>query len=266
MLRNNLDAPFSAGRVAALMRNRLFDDAPAAGVTAGAIAALNLIALIFGAVPFFNAASARGGPWTLAVVLGGLLLSGNAFSKMHDGRSGPDWVLLPASAAEKYLSALIVYLFIYPLAASGAAMLLSAALLGLGELFGTGGGVLWNPLQAGLLKGAEAYLSVGIVAAAGSARFRKFALGKTAAVLFAAGVASSLLLLFALVATTEEGRQAFASGAFRGVRVHIDMDMAPWKEQVMETMATIFRRISVLFALFYGYALLREKESKDEVQ
>ena len=208
MAQLNLETRFSVGRIALLMRNRLYDDLPAMAITAGGIVAVNILTIIAGATPFFNNALGRGSLWSLAIALGGILLAGNAFGKMHDGRSGPDWVLLPASSEEKYLSALIAYLPVYLVAAALTATALSAALAGIGILVGTGGGIIWNPLSPRLLEGVEIYLSFSLVALVGSARFRKFALGKTAAVLFAAGIASSLILVGVLLLVTDEGRAA----------------------------------------------------------
>lgn len=267
---------FSSERAVLLLRNRLLDDLPAVAITTGVLAAINVLSLLSGDAPVLNTTGAATA-WPVIVALGGVLLASRAFERMQDGRSGPDWLLLPASSTEKYLSALITYIVIYPIFAVLAAWGLSAAFAFIGELVGTGGGRVWNPLGPTAAHGAVGYLSFAIFALAGSARFRKFAIGKTAAttavwsILLAFLLGSILYLIspdlrpftkFSLGISIDSGGNP-AGGS--GFKVN-NLVLSQAKQDALHLIFEFLRWISVAFAAIYGFALVREKEARDEVQ
>ncbi len=268
--------PFSFERTLLLLRNRVLDDLPALAVAAGALVAINLLALVTGNEPILNTGG-RSTAWPVIVAIGGVLLAGRAFERMQDGRSGPDWLLLPATSGEKYLSAMAMYLAVYPIVATLAAWGLSAILAFLGNLVGTGGGRVWNPPADLSLDAVSGYLSFAVIAIAGSARFRKFAIGKTAATGMAWIVV--LTLVFGLVLTwlSPELRPFLKVGGNSAVRVvdgplggtvvYVnDIPLPEAKANAFRLLMDLFHWVTVAFAAAYGFALVREKEARDEVQ
>lgn len=262
---------FSFERAALLLRNRALDDLPTVLVAVGVIVALNLLAIVLGHAPFLNDISGHGTTWSLIVPLGGILLASIAFTRMHDGRSGPEWLLLPASSAEKYLSATATYLVVYPIVASVLAVVLSAVLALAGNLAGTGGGKIWNPIDAISLDGLASYLSIILVVLAGSARFRKLALGKTAAIAAGWTLCLTALFILALTLLSPDLRPSLFNmnkefGSDNGFNFTMNMALSPAKESALQLIAEVLRWASVLFAASYGFALVTEKEARDEVQ
>lgn len=258
---SELELRFSPRRFLLLVRNRLYDDAPAFAVAAVAVFALRLLLLLLRAGP--GGAALALGAWPFLIAAGGILLAGRAFERMHDGRAASDWLLLPASSAEKYLSAHAVYLLLYPIAATAAAVGLSALLSIADMLLNAGGFVVWNPITAFSLRGFAAYLSCAVFAAAGSARFRKLSLLKTAAVAVGASALMGIVGLALLALFTEEGRVVFAS------RQHLrfsSFGLPAWKEGALEWMRRAMWAASFAFAALYGYFRVAEKEAADEVQ
>lgn len=153
--------PFSPERVALLARNRLLEDLSPFLIALGALAGLNVLSILLGGAAFLNHPSRHSGEsgWAFLIWLGGVLLAGRAFSQMHNGRGGSDWILLPATSFEKYAAAFVSYVVVYPLAAALAASGLSAILEGLAALLKASPGVVFNPL-AGLDEGSVfGYLS-----------------------------------------------------------------------------------------------------------
>ncbi len=264
---------FSFERAALLLRNRALDDLPAVAVAAGVLVALNVLSLVSGSAPFMNEAG-PGTAWPAAVFLGGILLAGRAFERMQDGRSGPDWLLLPATSEEKYLSALVMYLVVYPVAAMLAAWSISAGSAFLGNLVGVGGGKVWMPFRDLAWSGVSAYLSCAVIAIAGSARFRKFAIGKTAGVAFAWLAVLALGFGLALTLLTSDWRTLFKFDHDVSIKIGDGpsgmtingIALPPDKESALRLVTDLFRWVSVAFAAAYGFALVTEKEARDEVQ
>lgn len=258
---------FSFPRLGALIMNRVYEDAPAFAVACAAIIGFNLLPLPFGSPPFFNQGKAE--IWPLLIFLGGLFLAGRAFSRMHDGRAGSDWLLTPASSFEKYLAAAISYLLMYPLAATIAAWAISLTLAGIGMLVGTGGGRAWNPLSIDMLSGSFRYMLVAAFAMAGSARFRKLPLVKSAALVFAFTVFLGFVFMGGLAFFTEEGRNVvFRDGhlTFHGDMRLYGKELPQNKEAMLEIVGDILYYVSFAFAVLFGYFRVAEKEATDEVQ
>ena len=174
MTKETLRSPFSPARVALLVRNRALEDFPALAIGAGILAGINLLFIILGGRTLMN--ESGGESWTFMISMAGFLLAGSAFKGMHDGRSGTDWLLLPATSLEKYSAGMFTYLVLYPVAAAIAATGLSA-LLSLAELVAGGkGGHIWNPLRSMGIDGWINYATGALVFAVGSAEFRNRAL------------------------------------------------------------------------------------------
>jgi len=265
MTKATLSTPFSAARVALLCRNRALEDLPALGIGAGVLVGINLLTLLFAGRTSMN--DADGQSWTFAIMLAGFILASAAFRGMHDGRGGTDWILLPASGAEKYVAALFSYLFAYPIAASIATMALSA-ILSLIELAAGGpGGNIWNPIAAIGLKGWANYAIAALVLAVGSAAFRKRALIKTIGVIVAFSLAAAGIFFLAVFIVRDlRGLPSFSFIASHG-GFSVDGDFA-WKAPPAVDVLLKIACYAVLpiASLAYGYFRVAEKEALDEVQ
>ncbi len=257
--------PFSFERVALLARNRLLEDVAPFVIALGTLAALNLLSLLLGGVAFLNHASPRSGQtgWPFLIWLGGVLLAGRAFSQMHNGRGGSDWILLPATPFEKYAAAFVSYLVVYPLAAGLAASGLSAVLEGLTSLLGGSPGVIFNPL-AGLDEGSLfGYLFFVTAALAASARFGKLSLVKAGALFAAWAAFLGFLFMLGLLLSTPEGREALGNRHFS---YRFRPDFHPASEPALIWLFRAWGWLSWAAAAVYGYFRVAEKEAVDEVQ
>ena len=265
MKRETLAVKYSPARVAFLIKNRAYEDLPALAIGAGIAAGLNLISIVLGGRAFMN--ESGGQAWTFAISIAGFLLAGAAFKGMHDGRSGTDWLLLPASGLEKYSSALIAYLVVYPIAASVAATALSA-LLSLAELIAGGpGGNIWNPIEAIGVESAANYAITALVLAVGSAAFRKRALIKTIGVGVAYALAAGgLVFLLILLVRNLRGLPMPEISAI-GDTISIEGDFKFQAPKAVDyILNAAYYALLPLSALAYGYFRVAEKEARDEVQ
>lgn len=265
----SIDKKFSLERVALLIRNRAYDDAPGLGIGLAILFGLNLLTILIGRTAFMNESPHE---FYGAVIIGaGLLLSSFAFRGMHSGKSGTDWLLLPATPLEKYVAALASYLAAFPIAASVALVGLSAVLSLIERLAGGDGSSAWNPLTAGTARDYGEYAIMALVFMAGSAAFRRRAFLKTAALGLAFMIACAFLCLFGLwlVGGVHIGD---------GVSIQIDGTMTRFAsvdgkvdEATLERAATrlvdVVRLVFLpIFAAAFGYLRVVEKEARDEVQ
>jgi hypothetical protein len=76
---------------------------------------------------------------------------------------------------------------------------------------------------------------------------------------------ASLLLVLGALLFDSEGRQILYNG-IRGHSIEIQRPLTLSKESSLKILGNIFLVGTGLFALVYGYALVREKEARDEVQ
>jgi hypothetical protein len=183
---------------------------------------------------------------------------------MHNGAGGTEWLLLPASNEEKYVAAIAVYFVVYPIVATLSAVLISALLALIALVLGYGSVGVWNPLASLHPRESIDYVLFASFALAGSARFRKIALIKTAA--FSIGWIvflgfTGMALLYFFVAESHEAL------AIRG-RFFMDgnIDLPAWKTSVLEIVAAVMKGVAFASSLLYGYFRVAEKEAVDEVQ
>lgn len=265
MTKETLRKPFSVARVALLTKNRIFEDLPAVAIGAGILAGINLLFIVLGRRAMMNDSS--GQSWMFVISLSGLLLAGSAFKGMHDGRSGTDWILLPATSLEKYAAGLLTYLIIFPLASAVAATGLSAV-LSLAELAAGGpGGRIWNPLLAAGLRGWIDYATGALVFAAGSAAFRKRAFIKTLGFTTAYVLVASGILLATVLFVRKASGLPVPDFVFNHGDLRVAGDLSMNTPPVVDTILGVVRYALVpLFALLYGYFRVAEKEARDEVQ
>lgn len=270
MTKETLRKPFSAARIALLAKNRALEDLPAFGIGAGILGGFNLLAVIMAGRAVMN--DSNGESWAIAISIAGFFLAAAAFKGMHDGRAGTDWILLPATSLEKYSAALLSYVIIFPLAAAAAATGLSA-LLSLAELAAGGpGGRIWNPLSVGF-NGWIDYATGVLIFAAGSAAFRKRAFIKTMGIGIAYVLAAMGLLLVAIYFVRKvqglplPGLGFFQGGAKASGEVHFSGDISLEAQPALDVITRVVRYALIpIFALFYGYFRVAEKEARDEVQ
>lgn len=254
---------FSFERFALLVRNRLYDDAPAFATASAAVFALSLLFSVLRSRSSFDGPMGSSAAWPFLIVVGGVLLAGRAFERMHNGAGGTEWLLLPASTEEKYLAAVASYFVVYPVAATLAAVVVSALLSLIGLALGSVAFAVWNPFAAFNWRSAAAYPLIVSFALAGSARFRKLALVKTAALSFSWIVFLGFLGMALLFLFVSESRGHFGP---RGRFFASGIDLPAWKTAALETVSVALRVVSFVGALLYGYFRVAEKEAVDEVQ
>jgi hypothetical protein len=262
-----LERRFSAERVLLLLRNRIYEEAPVVGVGAALVLGVNALGLVFGKTAFYNSPG-RGWPgaWTLTIVVAGLLLAGNALKAMHDGRSEADWLLLPATPAEKYAAALADSILVFPLGGAALGVVLSGVLALIEGLIGGPGNPLWLPgIEA--LKAWGGYAVAASVFIAGSATFRKTAFLKTGGIVLAFSTVWSLalaLLVMLIIPGAWGGGFSISNGAFSAGDDSVISARAVDAMQRILSIA-LYAGVSA-FAILFGYAKVAEKEAKDEVQ
>ncbi len=202
-----------------------------------------------------------------------LMFASLAFKTMHEGRSGTEWILLPASAFEKYLATLAAHLLLYPFVCVLAAVAASSLLVLLEAVAGGTGSAIWTPFQwnaHSLLAGYGEYAALSVILIAGSATFRKHAALKTLGVVTAYSLAMAGLLLggFYIFAHGKFGPDidvSFKNGEFI-VRSLSGLTEKRIDDILGFTFKAIAKVLVPLFALLYGYFRVVEKEARDEVQ
>jgi len=264
MTKETLGKSFSISRTALLMRNRAFEDFPAIAIAMGILLGINVLGIVLGGRAVMN--DSEGQTWEFFIGVTGLLLAGMAFKGMHEGRSGTDWILLPATSLEKYSSALISYLLVFPIAAGIAATGLSAFLSLVETLAGGPGGRIWSPLLAGF-EGWTDYATGALVLAAGSAAFRKRAVLKTFGLSVAYVLAAAGLLLGAVLFVRNARGLPVPGFVLNDGDISMIGDFSIGAEPAVDLILGVVRYALVpLFALLYGYFRVAEKEARDEVQ
>jgi hypothetical protein len=266
----SLDRRFSPSRLALLTRNRLLDEASIVGIGAAVVLALNLLGILLSHRAFFNVQRMSGGFWVPAIALAGLLLAAQAFKGMHDGKAGTEWILLPATPLEKYASAFIDLVILFPLAAALTGMALSA-LLGLVERAAGGPGIgAWAPSAAEALKAWADYAAAATLFLAGSASFRKAAFIKTAGLALAYGLALGLLVMLGQRALFGGGSAEVSLFSGTGRFLDFQGSGSSPSEGAQRALRLISYAASYAifpaFAILFGAAKVAEKEGRDEVQ
>lgn len=265
MTQETLKRPFSLERMALLVRNRALEDFPALAIGFGIVAGLNLLSVILFGKAFMNEQS--GQTWATVMGLSGLLLAGSSFKGMHRGRSGVDWILLPATTLEKYLAALASSLLLFPLAAATAGAGLSG-LLSLAEVLAGGrGGRIWDPLVAPGFLGWANYAVGALIFAAGSASFRRRAFIKTAGMAVAYGLLSLLVFLGLTLLVRKARGLSVPAFALQNGGIRFADDLSFEANPAADLVFDIVRyALLPVFAFLYGYFRVAEKEAVDEVQ
>lgn len=252
-----------------LLVHRLIDDLKPLGLALGVVTGLGALSLIL-----FQSSLLSGSGrslWPLFIVLASMVTAGSAFRTMHEGRSSTDWLLWPASALEKYAAALVESVVVVPLGLTLASVAASALLAGL-ELLVTGqGSGIWLPWAPGL--SAEAvggFLVLFLVLLTGSAAFRKHALWKTALVILGALTLGSLVLAGVLGALGVSDGIRIGDGSWSMMRFggHGRRWVAgPLAAGAVPVLVSLwFYLVLPAFCLAFGWAKVREKEARDEVQ
>jgi hypothetical protein len=271
MKAQSLERGFSLERMALLLRNRLLEEAPVLGVGAAAVFGVNLVGLaLTGQAPFnhmgnwrMNGAATQSSAWTWTIVVAGLLLAGMALKGIH-GKTGTDWILLPATPLEKYAAALLDCAFIFPVGAAVAGTLMSLLLALVERVAGGGGGAVWLAWGLEALETWGKYAIAAALFLAGSATFKKSALLKTFALALAYCSAVSLLLALGVSSFGERNLHAgFMYGFFRAS----GMGLSPRASEAVKIgLDIVSYAIFPAFAVLFGAAKVAEKEGRDEVQ
>jgi hypothetical protein len=269
MKAQTLERRFSLERVALLLRNRIYDEAPAIGIVAAIVLANNLLSLWAAHQAMFNAPSLHGSAWIATIVIGGLLIAGNAFKGMHDGKAGSEWILLPATPLEKYAAAFLDSVVVFPIAATLASVAMSALLALIGRAAGGPEGAIFIPLDAEALKAWAYYAIAAAVFLAGSASFRKIPVLKTIGVASVIGlVAAGLLMAIAWALFGGKNGAVMHAGIHFVGELNFDGSMVSERAQSAVRFLFDIACYAILpaFAILFGAAKVVEKEGRDEVQ
>lgn len=269
MSRTNLSIDFSLKRLILLTRNKVLAELPIALITAGVVIGLNLVFLILAdEVPINRVVSdyQPGIAWAIGIFLLGLYFAGRGYKDMH-GAEGTEWILLPASRIEKFLSTLLWLYLIWPLASATAAVAGSALLYALQAAGGTATGVIWFPFNRSGMQLLLSWWTIIPLFIAGSSVFRTHAIIKTLGV-------STLLFLGLLMITVPLFRMLFEQRDFTGSvqllngRFFVSgNELLSGRLNLLQSLLDFWR--FVVFpgcALFFTYCRITEKEGADAVQ
>lgn len=235
-------AEFSWGRVTRLIRDRLAADLVPVGIAT--LVMLGILVLIWTISGTWGMPIGRGSPentfWVPLVVLGCFLLSSLGFRDMQSPRSVTDWILLPATAAEKYVAVFLETQLVLPAAASLAGLFLWVV-----------SGDFAIPRQFGEFEPWAVFVVTNLWFLTGSTVFRKGAFLKTAAVtlgFFIVMVAVPISVVARFWTSDfilpSQGSNAFVAGLwYVGAFV-----------------------LTPAAAVAFGYFRVREKEARDAVQ
>jgi hypothetical protein len=258
---------FSLSRIALLLRNRFIDEASVLGIGASVVVALNLLGILLSRRAFFNAQGMIGGLWIPTIAIAGILLASQAFKGMHDGKSGTDWILLPATPLEKYCAAFIDLVLAFPLAAGlgGAAL---STLLGLLERAAGGAGAgAWSPFGLEALRAWADYAAAATIFLAGSAAFRKASFIKTVGMVTAYCLVLGLLVMLAFPPILGGGSAQISLLGGEDMFRFAGRELSAGAQSFMKVLSSVARyAIFPAFAVLFGAAKIAEKESRDEVQ
>jgi hypothetical protein len=262
-------AEFSPRRLYWLIRNRILQDLIPLAIGAAIILGLNLLALFFAPhMAFFN--NTQGILWTIVILIGSSTLASGAFKDMQSGKSGTDWLLLPATALEKYLAALLELVIILPLVAIAVCTGLSTLLAGLQNL---AGGAIWTPLSWNQASFWGCFAVTTLLFLTGSAFFRKQAFLKTLGIMISFSLVLAIFMTTATWLLVKSGRSMGGSGSMQFMSdqfsgISIGGKIAPkWLTDSLSWIwGVLYFGITPLAALAFGYFRIREKEAKDAVQ
>jgi hypothetical protein len=138
------------------------------------------------------------GLYSAFLFIGGFMVASGAFRAMHTKESAHDWLMLPASGEEKFLSRLLSSSIGYWLFLTLIFSLAVPAGRGLSLLIAGRGGDFFNPLDPGVLRLLPHYLILQSVFIAGGAFFRKHQFLKTVLFLSLFGIVLGFFSAFGL--------------------------------------------------------------------
>ncbi|GAB6088911.1 hypothetical protein [Spirochaeta dissipatitropha] len=269
MSRTDFSVDFNVKRLCWLTYNRVLADLPVALITAGVVIGLNLVSLMLVKEVPINTIGPQGYQgisWGIGIFLLGLYFAGRGFRDMH-GAEGTEWILLPASRLEKFISTLLWLYILWPLASASAAVGGSALLYGLQAVGGTAAGSIWLPFNRTGLQLLLSWWTIIPLFIAGSAAFRKHAIIKTLGV-------STLVFLGLVMIITPLFRILLAGREFTGTLQLINGKFIVSGNDVLNSRLNILQLLLdfwrfVAFpgcALLFTYFRISEKEGADAVQ
>lgn len=259
---------FSVSRWGRLTWARLVDDARPLGLALAVVVGINLVTLVVFRATVFSGDRYL---WSLFVALASILVASGAFRAMHEGRSSTDWILWPATSLEKYAAA-VAEVVLIPFALSLAASLASVVLSGVQLLFTGEAAGLWFPWAGFPGLSALGFLVFLLVVLTGAVTFRKHALWKTGLVLVGLAFFSTLLIFGVFTVLGLPGGFEGHLGSRRMTFFRFNGPGAPWHPSqgalnLVEVLSQVwYFGLLPAFCLAFGWAQVREKEARDEVQ
>lgn len=251
---------FNLKRFFLLLRNDLLRNYRTLLIAAGAVAAIYFISTI--PAIFFSPGSTTQdfhiGFYPMFLFIGGFLLSGAAFSEIHQAQKNVAYFMLPASTIEKYVSKLLLTSLGYTAASVAFYYLLSLLSAGIAAIFTGWSFPVFNPFAHKVLTGVAVYLVTQSLFLFGGLYFKKHPSMK---ILFAQlGIAVALTIFFLLVL------RIVYHDFFHGMHFfnnYIFNDVVAF-ERLVRTLSTIIKYLFWIgFAPYFwilGYLRLREAE------
>jgi len=151
------------------------------GLIPAAAAVAAFAALFWGVLPAGGSEGTYSGfLFPAALFIGGALVSSRCFKKAHLPGFGMDYLMVPATVGEKFVSRVLMTCVGYALAVAVFTLALSALVIGLRVAFGHESSDLYKPWTLDTLRSIASYAVVNAVFVCGSLYFPRHALVKTA--------------------------------------------------------------------------------------
>jgi len=198
--------------------------------------------------------------------LGGFILTSVFFSQDMFNRIGQhNWLMLPASSEEKFLSKALITAVGYPIALTALFFISSVIIESMTTIFFKDAFILFNPLSVEVGKMLLHYLVVQSIFLLGATFFRKAHFVKTVLALGVIGFAASLIGAFFL-------RIVFApyfTGFFQPMNIHLSMNLDNGEEYLkgfLTFMKVAYWALLAPFCWFVAYLRVREVQATDAIQ
>ncbi|OHD11107.1 MAG: hypothetical protein A2Z96_02820 [Spirochaetes bacterium GWB1_48_6] len=254
---------FSINRIFWLIRNRALQTLIPLGIGVLILLGIRILHFIFSQLTGapYSPGDSSGNSYSWLVVLACFLTSAGAFKEMQSAKSTTEWLLLPATGLEKYLSAFVEMMILIPSI---------AVVLAMG--FSWLDGQFWIPFteDSGMIwEKWGIFLVTNLLFFTGSTFYRKLVILKTLGTILAFITILGLVLAFG-------SKILFDQGTFASMMTFGDSDGGfAWKEMhkswdkgnfLLGLWKGFYFVLTPVFALSFGYFRVKEKEAHHAVQ
>jgi hypothetical protein len=173
---------FNPRRFLLLIRNDLFFNRSYFLISSGVVAG---ILLFFSTLARMNQVGPQFYPdfyqtaYSIILFLGGILITGKIFQRLHNNVKGSTWITLPASILEKFVSRLILLTVIFPIALTVLIFLISLIAVCIHVLFMSSSLGIFNPFDKNILSTITGYIVLQSPFLLGAIYFKKNSMAQT---------------------------------------------------------------------------------------